>query len=113
MKIISEKTNKEYASVEECLAAEKEFDDAIAAEKAAKEKALVEAKAKKEQLAAVRKERAAEVEAAYKAVTEAQKHFREVLNAFTKDYGSFHMTLRTGDGNPFDLFNHFFDNFWL
>ena len=28
MKILSEKTNKEYASVDECLAAEKEFDEA-------------------------------------------------------------------------------------
>ena len=30
MKIYSEKTNKEYATVEDCLAAEKEYDDAIA-----------------------------------------------------------------------------------
>ena len=101
MKILSEKTNKEYASVEECLAAEKEFDKQVALEKA-----------KKEELANVRKERAKEVEDAYKAILDAQKHYREVLNAFVKDYGSFHMTLRTGDGNPFDLFNRFFDNWF-
>ena len=43
MKIISEKTGKEYNSVELCLAAEKEYDERIAKEKAekeAKEKAL-------------------------------------------------------------------------
>lgn len=101
MKILSEKTNKEYASVEECLAAEEEFDKQVALEKA-----------KKEELANTRKERAKEVEDAYKAILEAQKHYRDLLNAFVKDYGSFHMTLHTGDGNPFDLFNRFFDN-WI
>lgn len=101
MKILSEKTNKEYASVEECLAAEEEFDKQVALEKA-----------KKEELTNARKERAKEVEDAYKTILEAQKHYRELLNAFVKDYGSFHMTLRTGDGNPFDLFNRFFDNWF-
>ena len=101
MKILSEKTNKEYASVEECLAAEKEFDKQVALEKA-----------KKEELANIRKDRAKEVEDAYKAILEAKKHYNELLNNFVKDYGSFHMTLHTGDGNPFDLFNRFFDN-WL
>ena len=101
MKILSEKTHKEYATVEECIAAEKEYDEALVAEKA-----------KKEELAAIRKERAAEVEEAYKAILEASKHYREVLNAFVKDYGSFHMTVRTGDGNPFDRFNSFFDRFF-
>ena len=101
MKILSEKTNKEYASVEECLAAEKEFDKQVALEKA-----------KKDELANIRKDRAKEVEDAYKAILEAKKHYNELLNNFVKDYGSFHMTLHTGDGNPFDLFNRFFDN-WL
>ena len=113
MKIYSEKTNKEYATVEDCLAAEKEYDDAIAAKKAEEEKALAEAKAKREELATARKERATEVEDAYKAVLEAQKVYRQKLDAFVKDYGSFHMTVKTGDGNPFDLFNGFFDRFWL
>jgi len=98
MKIFSEKTNQEYSSVEECLAAEKEFDEALAAKKAEEEK-LTEA----------RKSRAIEVEEAYKAILEAQKVYREKLDAFIKDYGSFHMTLRTGDFNPFD---GFFDHFW-
>ena len=97
MKILSEKTNKEYASVEECLAAEEEFDKQVALEKA-----------KKEELANTRKDRAKEVEDAYLAIIEAQKHFRKLLDAFTKDYGSFHMTVRTGEGNPFDLFDRGF-----
>ena len=112
MKIYSEKTNREYATVEECLNAEKEYDKAMAEKKAAEEKALAEAKARQEALVANRKERATEVEDAYKAILEAQKVYREKLDAFVKDYGSFHMTIKTGDSNPFDLFNGFFDHFW-
>lgn len=97
MKIYSEKTGKEYKTVDECVAAEKEFDEAVAKEKA-----------KKEELAAVRKERAAEVEEAYKAIAAAQKEYRKKLDAFVKDYGQFHMTVRTGEGNPFNLFDDFF-----
>lgn len=96
MKIYSEKTNKEYATVDECLAAEKEYDAKVAAEKA-----------KKEKLAAVRKERAAEVEDAYKAILDAQKVYKEKLDAFVKDYGSFHMSIKSGFNNPFDAFEVF------
>ena len=112
MKIYSEKTNKEYTTVEECLQAEKEFDEAVAKEKAEKERKLAEEQAKHKALTEARKSRANEVEEAYKAVIEAQKHYHELLQAFCKDYGAFHMTLHTGEGNPFDAFNHLFD-FWL
>jgi len=112
MKILSEKTNKYYATVDECLAAEKAFDEAVAKEKAAKEKALVEQKAKEEKLATERKARATEVEDAYKAVIDADKHYQELLSAFVKDYGSFHMTFHTGNLNPFNSFTHFFDSFF-
>lgn len=101
MKILSEKTNKYYATVDECLAAEKAFDEAAAKKKAEEEK-----------LNATRKERANEVENAYKASIEANKHYRELLDAFVKDYGSFHMTVHTGNLNPFDSFSHFFDTFF-
>ena len=97
MKILSEKTGKEYMTVEDCLAAEKEFDKAVAEEKV-----------RKENLAKERKERAAEVEAAYEAILEAQKAYRAKLDAFVKDYGSFHMTVKTGEGNPFNLFEPLF-----
>ena len=101
MKIYSEKTGAEYASVEDCLAAEKKFDEEKAAEKA-----------KKEELAATRKARATEVEDAYKAILEVQKVYQEKLDAFVKDYGQFHMTISSGSGNPFDTFN-LWRNFWF
>ena len=113
MVIYSEKLNKKFETVDECVKAEKEYDEKVAAEKAAKEKALAEAKAKEDELVTKRKSRAIEVEAAYKASVEANKHYRDLLKKFVKDYGSFHMTLKTGDFNPFDGFEHFFDNLWF
>ena len=101
MKILSDKTNKYYATVDECLAAEKAFDEAEAKKKAEAQK-----------LNATRKERANEVEMAYNASLEANKHYHELLDAFVKDYGSFHMTVHTGDLNPFDSFSHLFDTFF-
>ena len=101
MKILSEKTNKYYATVDECLAAEKAFDEAEAKKKAEAQK-----------LNATRKERANEVETAYNVSLEANKHYHELLDAFVKDYGSFHMTVHTGDLNPFDSFSHLFDTFF-
>ena len=94
---IYDKMGKEHATVDEALAAEQEYDEAVAKEKA-----------RKENLAKERKERAAEVEAAYNAILEAQKAYREKLDAFVKDYGSFHMTVKTGEGNPFNLFEPLF-----
>lgn len=94
---IYDKMGKEHATVDEALAAEKEYDEAAAKEKA-----------RKENLAKERKGRAAEVEAAYEAILEAQKAYREKLDAFVKDYGSFHMTVKTGEGNPFNLFEPLF-----
>lgn len=74
MYIYSEKTKKRYETVEECLNAEAEF-----------EKALAEEKAHKEKLATERKDRAKEVEEAFKKAN-------TLLNNFVKDYGSFHFT---------------------
>lgn len=111
MKIISELTGLEYKTVEECEAAEKAFEEKVKAEKEAKEKAIAEKKAKDEELAKIRKARAIEIEAAYKASVEATKHYQDLLQKFCKDYGSFHMTLHTGDLNPFDSFAHWFNTF--
>jgi len=97
MKYVSDITGKTYDSAKECLEAEEKF-----------EKAIAEAKEKKEKLAAERKERATEVEDAYKSVLEAKKVYNEKLNAFCKDFGSFHMTVKTGDENPFNMFESFF-----
>ena len=97
MRIFSEKTGKEYKTVPECIAAEKEFDEAQAKEEA-----------RKKALSDERKTRAKEVEDALKAVCDAQKVYEEKLDAFVKDYGSFHATIRTGEGNPFNLFEPLF-----
>lgn len=91
MKFYSEKTNKYYDTEKECLGAEKEYEEKLAVEKA-----------KKEELVATRKARATEIEDAYKAILEARKHYNELMDKFVQDYGSFHMTIRTGDSNPFD-----------
>ena len=101
MKILSEKTNKSYATVQECLAAEKEYDEKVAKEKE-----------KQEKLSAARKERANEIEQAYKASADAYKHYQDLLDAFVKDYGSFHMTVHTGNLNPFNSFSHLFNSFF-
>ena len=92
MRIISDKTGKEYATVEECVAAEKEYDEAVEAEKA-----------RKAALAEQRADRAKEVEAAYREVVEAQKNYHKILTAFCRDFGAFHMTLN----DPFDFFQLF------
>lgn len=95
MKYVSEITKKAYDSEKECLAAEKEFKE--------KQEA---AKAKKEKIAAERTARAKEVEEAYKVAVNASNAYREKLNAFIKDYGSYHMTY----SNTRDLVNDVFES---
>ena len=101
MTIISEKTGKTYESVEACLEDEKNFD-----------RAVEEAEKKKNELTNTRKERAKEVEDAYNARLEADKLYREKLNKFIDDYGSFHMTINTEVEDPYSIFD-FLDNFWF
>ena len=113
MKIMSEKTGKEYASVEACLAAEKEYDDAIAAKKAAEEKALAERKAKNEKAIAERKEAASKVEEKRKALIEARKAFQEELSQFCERFGAYHYTIKNGEEPWSNLFDNFFENFWF
>ena len=76
MKIYSEITRQEYPSVEACLADEELF-----------KKKKEEEEAKRKELAETRKTRAKEVEDAY-------KHANDLLDAFVKDYGSFHMSIK-------------------
>lgn len=94
MKFYSEKLNALYDTEKALVEAETAHDKKIAEEKARKEK-----------IANERAVRAKEVEEAYKAVANAQKIYKEKLTAFTQDYGSFHMTLRDGEMNLFDLFD--------
>ncbi len=78
MIVISEKTNKAYATVEECLAAEKEYDEKIAAEKA-----------KEERLEKNRQLRYDELEAAHNKYIEAYKYYKDILKEYLKDYGEY------------------------
>ena len=100
MKILSEKTKKFYDTVEACVEAEAAWDA---------EQAKIEAE--KKALAEARKDRAKEVEDAYRKAREAEKDFIRLRNAFVKDYGSFHMTIREQDAPPSfidDIVNLFF-----
>ena len=101
MTIISEKTGKHYTTVEECLKDEKKYDEEIAAKEV-----------KKKELSEARKNRAKEVEDAYKARMEADKVYRNKLNKFINDYGSFHMTFDTEIEDSFNIFD-FIDSFWF
>ena len=94
----SEDLGKTFETEEECLAAEKEHNEKVEAEKAKK---------------AERKQRAEEVEAAFKDADEAYKHAKEVLNAFIKDYGSWHYSRSSTLPATKSLFDLFFsDNFF-
>ena len=130
MKILSEKTGKEYASVEDCLIAEEKWEAEQAAKKAAEEKALAEAKAKKEAAAAERKAEAEKVEAARQELIEAQKTYHEkaeaarqelmkkqdayhdVLSEFCKKYGAYHYTLKPGETFQ-NIWDSLLNNIWL
>lgn len=95
----SEVTKKAYKTAEECQKAEFEVKQAENLEKI-----------KKERLANERKERATKVENARKALIEAQKAYHKELEAFIKDYGSYHYTETSVDNVPnlFDLFTKLF-----
>lgn len=112
MKILSEKTGKEYASVEDCLKAEEKWEAEQAAKKAAEEKALAEAKAKKEAAIAERKVEAEKVETARQELMKAQKAYHEVLSNFCKKYGAYHYSLKPGETFQ-SIWADLFDNIWL
>ena len=112
MKIYSEKTNKEYKSVEECLEAEKAFDEAEAkrkAEEEAKQKALA---VKREAANAERKAAAEDVEAKRKAAVEAQKEYREALSKFCSKYGAYHYSIKSDGDSIFNILSGFWDFPW-
>lgn len=94
----SEITKKAYKTAEECQKEELKVQEAENLEKM-----------KKERLANERKARAAEVETARKALTEAQKNYHKVLEAFIHDYGSYHYTETSVDNIPslFDMLKLF------
>lgn len=110
VKIYSDKTNKFYESIEAANKAEFELKEKENLEKIQKERALAEAKAKKEKDAAERKAMAEEVEVARKAMVDAQKAYREKLDAFINKYHTYHFSTSNPDEIPtlFDVFDRIF-----
>ena len=98
MKYWNEYEQKFYENANDCLAAEREF-------KAKQEKEEYEKKRKM----AERKAAADKVEAARKAMNEAQSNYKKELEAFCKAYGTYHTTITGTDNIPhlFDIFNLF------
>ena len=98
MKYWNEYEQKFYDNENECIAAEKACLKKQAEEKAAKEKKASE-----------RKMAAEKVEAARKAMYAAQSAYKKELEAFCKEYGTYHTTLTGIDSVPhlFDIFNLF------
>ena len=86
MKYYSETLNKVFENEKDCLDAEKEYEAKVEEEEK-----------RKKELADSRKVRAKEVEDAYKAIIDAQKHYNNLKNKFVEDFGSFHMTFSTTD----------------
>ena len=113
MKIISEKTGKEYGSVEACLAAEKEYDNKIAQAKAKKEEEKKALMAKKEAEITARKEAASIVEQKRQALVKAEKEFHDELAKFCEKYGAYHYTVKSEDDSWAHLFDNFWNHFWF
>lgn len=92
----SDVVNKDFDTVEELEAAEKEYEEKHAAETALKAERAKEAK---------------EVEEAFKEANEAYKKANELLNAFIKKHKSFHYSITDAKNIPnvFDVLS----DFWL
>lgn len=116
MRYYSEVTKNFYDTEKACLEAEFKVKEEQNRQKILKEKAEREAKEKQEKFAAERKARANEVEEARKAMVAAQHKYSEALEAFCKDFGTFHTTLTKDDAKGiiptlFDIFNPLFFDF--
>ena len=112
MKYWSEKLNRLFDTEKACQDAEFKAKEEENRERAQKEREARLKKEKEEKLAAERKARAAEVEEARKTMVTAQHKYCELLEAFTKDYGAFHLSLTGEDAKRaiptlFDIFDLF------
>ena len=113
MKFYSDVTKKFYDTEKACLEAEFKVKEEKNRAQILREKQEREKKEKQEKLAAERKTRAQEVEKAREAMVAAQSKYREVLEAFVKDYHTYHLSLTGEDAKNiipslFDVFNQFF-----
>lgn len=110
IKIYSDKTNKFYETVDEANRAEFELKEKENLEKIEKERKERELKEKKEKAAAERKEAAEKVNKARLAMVDAQKAYRDELEAFCKKYGTYHYSTNSVDDIPtlFDFVGNLF-----
>ena len=99
MRYINDYTNEVFSNADDCAAAEKKYEEQKAKERAEKDK-----------LANERKTRAAEVEAARKEMVAAERKYKELIEAFVRDYKSYHYSSHSVDDIP-TLFSSFFN--WL
>lgn len=99
MKYYSDVTKKFYDNANDCLTAEREMLVKQEEEEYAKKRAAAE-----------RKAAADKVEAARKAMTEAQSAYKKELEAFCKKFGSYHYSSKNIDDIP-TLFNDIFNIF--
>ncbi len=91
MKIMSEKTGEFYDSVEECLEAEKEFEE----EQRAKEE-------RENRMKVERGTRAAEVRDAYDDYMECRDRYVSLLSDYAKDYHSYNIDYPNKSYTSFD-----------
>jgi len=97
MKYYSEDLKKLFDSEEALATAEQEHKDALIA----KEK-------KDQELKKVRADKAEEIEILLKKRHELDKEISEKIDAFVKDYGSFHYSIKS----PIGWFDNWFDKFF-
>lgn len=110
MKYYSEKLNKVFDTPEACEDAEFKEKEKENLEKIQKERELALAKEKKEKEIAERKAMAEEVDVARKALNEAQKAYKEKLDAFIDKYHTYHFSTSNPEEIPtlFDIFDRIF-----
>lgn len=113
LRYYSDVTHQFYDNEKACLEAEFKVKEEQNKEKILKERKERERKEKEERLSAERKARAAEVEEARKAMTAAQTKYKDLLEAFVRDYKSYHYSTKDVKEIPtlFDIFSFPFLNF--
>lgn len=99
MKIISEKTHQTYNSVEECLMAEKRFDEAVAAKKAEEDRKKNE-----------RSNRRKEIHEMGEALEKMRADYAKKVSDYEKDYNCYFVGNSDEEENKSSL--AFFKYFW-
>ena len=110
MRYYSDQLGKIFETAEALEQAETAAKQAVEEEKIRKEKALAEKKAMEEKRAANRKAAAERVDKARQAMRAAQKTYKDELEKFIKEYGTYHYSTSTFDDIPvlFDFLNKVF-----